>query len=278
MTPWQFSLLSQLAYYDFPAGTDPLGQTAAQLAQSLLDEGGDLPPYGRQPLIDITQDPVVGAMVLIAREVDLTQPGFAAYAFASPEEGKVVAMRPTESHTSLSGSMDRSDNFLAPPVGSNQYPSVERFVNRFPEGRLTLTGHSKGAHNAMYGLAVAQNGGAVCTCFDGQGFARCQLTQEQKDRLRQRAVNYVTQNDPVGALLYHPEQRIFVQQSCRPSHALSCMVFGPDGYPVPARRPLWSYLVQALTTGLAAKWGRSCAAPEKSASRISQEKETAQAL
>ena len=260
MTPWQFSLLCQLAYYDFPAGSGALGQTAAQLAQSLLDAEGDLPPYGRQPMVDITQDPVVGPMVLIAREVDLTQPGFAAYAFTSPEEGKVVAMRPTESHTSLSGIMDWTDNFTAPLVGSTQYRSVERFVNRFPDGRLMLTGHSKGAHNAMYGLAVAENGGAACVCFDGQGFARCQLTEAQRVRLRERAVNYVTQNDPVGALLYHPEERVFVQQSCEPAHALRCMVFDQSGYPVPARRPLWSYLVEALTTGLASKWGRDCAA------------------
>lgn len=269
MTPWQLSLLCQLAYYDFPEGSGALGRTAAQLAQALLDDEGELPPYGREPMVAITQDPVVGAMVLTAREVDLTQPGFAAYAFASPAEGRVIAMRPTESHTSLSGIMDWSDNFLAPLVGSTQYQSVERFVNRFPEGRLTLTGHSKGAHNAMYGLAVAENGEAACVCFDGQGFARCQLTQQQKDRLRQGAVNYVTRNDPVGALLYHPERRVFVQQSCEPAHALSCMVFGDDGYPIPARRPLWSYLVEALTTGLAAKWGRSCANPEKSASQLS---------
>lgn len=265
MTPWQLSLLCQLAYYDFPAGSGALGQTAAQLSQSLLDsDGGELPPYGRQPLIDITGDPVVGPMVLIAREVDLTQPGFAAYAFASPEEGKVIAMRPTESHTSLSGLIDWSDNFMAPLVGSSQYPSVERFVDRYPEGQLMLTGHSKGAHNAMYGLAVAKNGAAACVCFDGQGFARCQLTPAQRERLRSGAVNYVTRGDLVGALLYHPEQRVFVAQSCRPAHALACMVFGEDGYPVPARRPLWSYLVQALTITLAARWGRDCAIPQKS--------------
>ncbi len=260
MTPWQLSLLCQLAYYDFPEGDRALGKTAAALSQALLDDHEELPPYGRQPLEDITQDPVVGPMVLVARQVDLTQPGFAAYAFASPEVGRVAAMRPTESHTSLSGIMDWSDNFLAPLVGSNQYPAVEAFVNRFPEGRLMLTGHSKGAHNALYGLAVAENGGTECVAFDGQGFARCQLTEAQKTRLSERAVNYVTENDPVGALLYHPEKRIFVEQSCTPAHALSCMVFDEAGYPVPARRPLWSYLVQTLTTALASNWGRDCAA------------------
>ena len=263
MTPWQYSLLCQLAYYDFPAGSGAIGKTAAELAGTLLEPGGELPPYGRQPMVDIVKDPVVGPMVLIAREVDQTQPGFAAYAFTSPEEGRVVAMRPTESHTSLSGLMDWSDNFMAPLVGSTQYPSVERFVNRFPEGRLTLTGHSKGAHNAMYGLAVADNGTATCVCFDGQGFARCQLTEPQKQRLAERAVNYVTQKDPVGLLLYHPEKRIFVEQSCEPAHALSCMVFDENGYPIPARRPLWSYMVEGLTILLASKWGRSCATPEE---------------
>lgn len=261
MTPWQLSLLCQLAYYDFPEGDGALGRTAASLAQSLLDEDGELPPYGRQPLEAITQDPEVGPMVLIARRVDQTQPGFAAYAFSSPEAGRVAAMRPTESHTSLSGIMDWSDNFLAPLVGSNQYPAVEAFVNRFPEGRLVLTGHSKGAHNALYGLAVAKNAGAECVAFDGQGFARCQLTEAQKARLRERAVNYVTRNDPVGALLYHPERRVFTAQTCDVAHALGCMAFDEAGYPVPARRPLWSYLVQALTTALAAGWGRDCAAP-----------------
>lgn len=262
MTPWQLSLLCQLAYYDFPAGSGAIGQTAAQLAQSLLQsDSGPMPPYGRQPLLDIVDDPEVGALVLIGREVELKPPGFAAYAFESPEAGKILAMRSTEAHTSLSGLIDWHDNVLAPLTGSAQYPSVERFVNRYPDGPLAITGHSKGAHNAMYALAVAENQAAACVCFDGQGFARCQLTDAQKARLRERAVNYVTRNDPVGALLYHPEARVFVQQSCEPAHALSCMVFDESGYPVPADRPLWSYLVQALTTFLATRWGRDCAVP-----------------
>jgi hypothetical protein len=262
MTPFQLSLMCQLAYYDFPEGPDALGRTAGELARDLLDTGGELPPYGRQPLDDILRDPVVASLVLIGREVQLKPPGFAGYAFASPEVGKVVALRATEAHTSLSGLIDWHDNFIAPLTGSAQYPSVERFVNRYPEGRLSITGHSKGGHNALYALAVASNQDAVCVCFDAQGFARCQLSDAQRDRLRRFAINYVTQNDPVGALLYHPEQRVFVQQSCEPAHALACMVFDASGYPIPARRPLWSYLVEALTTLLAARWGRDCAPGE----------------
>jgi hypothetical protein len=258
MTPWQLALLCHLSHYDFPADWGAVGKTAAALARMILESGDELTPSGEQALKALEADPLAGPMVLIAREVQSLPPGFAGCAFASADSQKVLAMRGSDPIGSLAGLIDWPDNILAPLRGSDQYPSVERFVNRYPQGPLTLTGHSKGAHNAMYALAVAHNQAAVCVCFDGQGFARCQLTDAQRDRLRASAINYVGQNDPVGALLSHPEKRVFVQQD-GPAHALFSIVFDENGYPIPARRPLWSYALQALTTCLAARWGWDCA-------------------
>ena len=144
--------------------------------------------------------------------------------------------------------VDWADNFAAPFAGSGQYQDIYRLVNRYPTGPLTITGHSKGGHNALYALAVARNPQARAVAFNGQGFRRDQLDRAQKARLRAQAINYVTRSDIVGALLYHPETREFCAARLdENAHALSAFLFQPDGYPVPAGRTCASRAIEAAS-------------------------------
>ena len=159
-----------------------------------------------------------------------------------------LALRGSESGPCAPSLVDWADNFAAPFAGSVQYQDIYRLVNRYPAGPLTITGHSKGGHNALYALAVARNPQARAVAFNGQGFRRDQLDRAQKARLRAQAINYVTRSDIVGALLYHPETREFCAARLdENAHALSAFLFQPDGDPVPAGRTCASRAIEAAS-------------------------------
>ena len=174
--------------------------------------------------------------------------GFVGYSFLAPDESVTLALRGSESGPCAPSLVDWADNFAAPFAGSVQYQDIYRLVNRYPAGPLTITGHSKGGHNALYALAVARNPQARAVAFNGQGFRRDQLDRAQKARLRAQAINYVTRSDIVGALLYHPETREFCAARLdENAHALSAFLFQPDGYPVPAGRTCASRAIEAAS-------------------------------
>ncbi|NLG24134.1 MAG: DUF2974 domain-containing protein, partial [Clostridiales bacterium] len=145
-------------------------------------------------------------------------------------------------------SIDWIDNFAAPFVGSAQYPDVRAIAGRYPGGDVVFTGHSKGGHNALYALANSPNPDARAVAFGSQGFPAGLFAPAQAAALRRRGVNYVVQGDLVGALMHHPERRVFVRKAGDGiSHALSSLTFDEDGHPTPGRRPLWSYLLEWAT-------------------------------
>lgn len=163
--------------------------------------------------------------------------GFAACAF-SGRSGHVIAMRGSESRGPCAGNIDWIDNIAAPFVGSGQYADIEKMLSGYKNGPLLLTGHSKGGHNALYGLAAAPNVLARAVAFNAQGFGRGQLSAAQKQRLAARGVNYVTRGDLVGRLLSHPEKRIAVcscpylsggESGIEIAHRLGSLCFDPKG-------------------------------------------------
>ena len=147
--------------------------------------------------------------------------GFAACAF-SGRSGHVIAMRGSESRGPCAGNIDW----------------IDKMLSGYKNGPLLLTGHSKGGHNALYGLAVAPNVLARAVAFNAQGFGRGQLSAAQKQRLAARGVNYVTRGDLVGRLLSHPEKRIAVcscpylsggESGIEIAHRLGSLCFDPRG-------------------------------------------------
>lgn len=168
--------------------------------------------------------------------------GFVGMAFRDKRGQIVAAMRGSETSMGCApNDIDWVDNFAAPFSVSVQYQDAEDFANAFPTDNLTLTGHSKGANNALYALSVAMNESARAVVFNGQGFACDFFHAEQRRTLRQRGVNYVVADDLVGALLCHPENRIFVRgkPGVNP-HAPEAFEFHDNGNPIPAMRTLRS--------------------------------------
>lgn len=151
---------------------------------------------------------------ILAYENDNDDTGFVAYAFGEKGGGVIVAVRGSEGKGKcVPTNVDWRDNFCAPLAGSVQYAAATAFADRYADGSLLLTGHSKGGNVALYAQSAAQNPLARAAVFNAQGFARCELDKERRRRMRAGAVNYVVAGDVVGALLYHPEIRFYVKQN-----------------------------------------------------------------
>lgn len=252
MTPWHYRWLCQFAYINLPREITP-GQTLAEIAARLksLHESAAL-PCGKLSAADletleiIRADPDLAALVLLEYANRNSSTGLVYFVLRAPDESLHLLFRGSESRgCGVPTGVDWLDNFLAPFHGSIQYPEIAALVRRFPKSRAVFSGHSKGAHNALYALASCPAPDARAVVFNGQGFAVDQLTRPQKSRLARQAVNYVTRGDPVGALLFHPEKRIFTR--ARPGvhpHSLAAFDFDRSGSPRPGLRPLWSFALE----------------------------------
>jgi len=239
MNVWHYRWLCRFSYIDLPQqGTGMRGRQLGEAARQLLEAGG-LSAEEREALQVICRTQTLRELVLLDYMNRNAGSGFVGYAFASPE-GVECIFRGSEA-----GSIDWADNFLAPLFGSVQYADAEEFAARFKGQSITFSGHSKGAHNALYALAVS--GGEACRAltFNGQGFAPGQLTRTQRRRLGRLGVNYVVCGDVVGLLLQHPEKRFFVRRAeGQDAHALAAFSFDGEGRPVRCTPPLRAIMPQ----------------------------------
>lgn len=261
MTIRQLTLLCAAAYYNPPAALlQPLAEGRLTLKQQCrallyeeragLAECGPIEGCGKELLTELLADCALPALRIVEYINHNATTGFVAYALRSEEEGTFLVFRGSESRGEcVTKDIDWRDNFAAPFKGSVQYADIEAFVNRYRRGRLTLTGHSKGGHNALYALTIARNERAHCVAFNGQGFSYDQLNAYSVHRLQTAAEHYVVQDDPVGILLMHPEPRVFVEKAGEyHPHELCSYAFDEKGNPIPGKRPLWSYLLEGATT------------------------------
>jgi hypothetical protein len=95
--------------------------------------------------------------------------------------------------------------------GSLQFKPTKDFVekNMTPGAQTIVTGHSQGGGDGLYACATIP--GVTGVVFDAPGIGQ-DLTSEQSDRLANSgSTNIVNQNCPVGAVLFHPEKRIYAQ-------------------------------------------------------------------
>lgn len=177
--------------------------------------------------------------------------GFAAF-LIEYDDANVAAMRGSEGGACGVGYEDWADNFCEPFASSIQTADILELMDMLPRGKdVIFTGHSKGGHNAMLALALTDRADARAVAFNGQGFGINALTDHQRAVLSQRAVNYVVASDVVGALLSHPEKRIFVKQAeGSRAHYPEAFVFRDDGSPVKALRTPISMGVEAVTRGI----------------------------
>ncbi len=256
MTTRELLYLSWLSYIDLP-----------ELYRTLLARGGKVPvsaladtilrmdAAGALPCVKLNdaaraaaREMKNSAAVLTGYVNDNQGDGFVAYTFE--DEGKtIVAMRGSESRGEcVPTNVDWTDNFCEPFAGSVQSPDIKKIAARDPTGEVIFTGHSKGGHNALYARAVSENPDARAVAFNAQGFAHGALTREQEDRLADGAVNYVVSADLIGALLEHPERRVFVRQTPdTEAHMPEAFLFDARGEPIPTLRVPKS-LAAELTT------------------------------
>lgn len=239
MTPMQLARLC--AFVNMPVPPGARGSLGA-ICQMLAD--------GESSAGQISKDDGLCALRLedVVDHNDTT--GFVAYALCDSLTGQMYGLfRGSETARNQAGvPVDWTDNILSPLFCSGQYGDAADFAARFQREEVTFIGHSKGGHNALFALSAVENPRARAMAFNGQGFARGQLSREQIRRLREQAENLVVQNDPVGALLWHPERRKFVRYSGKGmAHSLSAFSFAADGQPVPGFRPVWSYLLEAAS-------------------------------
>lgn len=254
MTPWHYRWLCQFSYMNLPRGIACCrGETLGGIAKDILDrnrkgrlECGALSEGERETLSVIQETKALNTLRLVDFINRNDSTGLAAYIFRSEDDGIHMIFRGSESRgCGIPNGIDWLDNFLAPFQGSVQYAEIDSLARRYPEERVTFSGHSKGAHNALYALSCIANPRAQAVVFNGQGFAPGQMEKRKRRRLAGQGVNYVVRGDLVGVLLSHPERRIFVKkQGAEDPHALSSLSFDRRGQPVEAHRTLWSYAVE----------------------------------
>lgn len=255
MSPLSLARLCAFSYLHLPESLvrrlpAPLGEIALSLLEAGKTDCETLSPEQSRVLAALGGHIETAGLRLLEYADWNRSSGFAAYSFAS-RDGHVIAMRGSERRDSCAPTdADWWDNFIAPLCGSAQYAALRAFVARYPIGKLVITGHSKGGHNALYGLAESPNALARAVAFNAQGFGSGQLTQGEKSRLRERGVNYVTAGDLVGLLLEHPERRVFARRcsaedarggswlkararGVRAAHLLESICFTDQGDPIP---------------------------------------------
>lgn len=260
MTIKQLTLLCASSYYNPPAAWRTcLAEGYLSLkkqCEALLYESdagqaecGPIEGCGKELLKELLLDPMLTRLRVVEYINKNATNGFVAYVYSSVEDGTFLVFRGSESRGAcVKRDTDWADNFFAPFKGSIQYADIEHLVNRYRMGRLTITGHSKGGHNALYAYAASRNENARCVAFNGQGFAYDQLSAHSIRRLK-TAEHYVVEDDPVGVLLMHPEPRVFVRKTGEyHPHELCSFEFDEKGAPVPGERPFWSYLWEGATT------------------------------
>ena len=209
-----------------------------QLLESGQSECAELDSDAIRLLHSLADTLETAQLVLVGYMDEQFGSGFAACAFRDRQGQSIIAMRGSESQGPCASNIDWIDNVAAPFIGSRQYPDIEKFLSGYAAGPLLITGHSKGGHNALYGLAISSNILARAVAFNAQGFGWNQLSSAQKERLATRAVNYVTRGDLVGRLLSHPEKRIAVcdcpylrseDNGIEIAHRLGSLCFDPEG-------------------------------------------------
>ena len=187
--------------------------------------------------------------------------GFAAYVIKCGDE-TVVAMRGSESRGEcVPSTVDWVDNFCEPFAGPAQIGAIEELLSSLPAGPVTFTGHSKGGHNALLALAASDGEEKRAVAFNGQGFSAEALTPAMEERLMKYGVNYVVAADVIGAVLKHPERRMYVKQAPgTQAHMPEAYTFTDSGAPVRdmrAPRSLAAEAVTRLADGALGGWLRS---------------------
>lgn len=212
-------------------------------------------------LTTIANDPVLGNLKLKGYENDDNCGGMVAYALEDDSGNTYFAFTGSEG---MLAQGKTGNNLLSEDWINNyrtcldnmscQFEPSRRFVEKYKSsaGINYLTGHSQGGANAMYVCAFVE--GCTGKIFNGTGISQL-LSVEQRQRLTNSGlINYVAHNDFVGAMLFHSEKRVFVEESAEYfscsslgiNHQTQALVF-KDGKAVEAPRTDISKTIEKLS-------------------------------
>ncbi len=252
MTPEEYNVLDQLTYLDFGFdGTDTSGnlQQICQrvAAQRGKDAGDTVLAVARGDYPGLNGLSYAGGV----NHNDTT--GLVAYAF---QDGDTVICSYRGSEGEMLKNVDWRDNLNAGLHGhSIQYGEALEFAREMSQGKdLNVTGHSKGGNLAMYVASKADN----CTggvAYDSQGFPPGYLTEADIQRLKDSGLtNYVVDNDYVGSLLVHDENRVFVKGknwfdfNVAENHKLENIRYDENGKPIPSQQSRITRALERVTS------------------------------
>lgn len=198
MRNWVFSNVTQTYHppYFNPASLDPSAITREEWVLILLDIYDD--PFSKDVVFYnfVYQD-------------GIGQNGLCFYDFLYPYSSRIIAFRGSKFNSGDPlKEKDWQDNFYMALFESNQYNDIADYLKSIKYNcTIHATGHSKGGNNALYCRSIDER---VTGCvFDAPGFG-ITLSGTQYNYLKNSdVINYVCCDDWVGAILCHPERRVF---------------------------------------------------------------------
>lgn len=239
MTPKEYAVLNRLCYEDFGFdGTDTSG-TLQDICQRIVQEKGDAAGEAVQAVAR-GEYPGLSKLTYAGGQNNNDSSGMVAYAY-SDGDNVICSFRGSEGD--MISNVDWKDDYYAGLQGQSlQYTEALAFAQEMSKGKnLVVTGHSKGGNIAMY--VASKQGDCTGITFNAQGFPPGYLTEGDIRRLRESGlINYVTDNDLVGSLLEHYENRKYAegvsQNDIRfdKNHTLENMKFDASGNPIPSKQ------------------------------------------
>lgn len=257
MTVQEYNVLNQIVYSDFAFdGSCDTSGSLQEMCRQMVESGktGDGGSAECIKAIANGEYPGLSNLTLKGAVNNNDTSGLVAYAF---QDGDTVICSYRGSEFSNNG-IDWVDNGAAGVTGTDsiQYREALAFALEMSQGsNLEVTGHSKGGNIAMYVASQTDVSGGYT--FNGQGFPLGYLSAGDIQRLRKSGlINYVTDNDLVGSLLFHPENRRFVDGKSENdfdvggNHGLLNMKFDKNGNPIPSKQSAFTLFVEATTKSI----------------------------
>ena len=211
-TDVEMSILAQLAYKDIPKD-QPLSVVLSDYSGYLEGKlGGEYKQY-----INNLIAKVEGQNYTIVATSNTSLSGFAAYAFKTPDNEVVVAVRGTEPDPLKNANDWLTDVGLGVSVETQQHRDMEAFVNRLENygyDGYYFTGHSLGGNVTTHGATCVNNPDKVkgVYAFNAPGFNEAYwiFNGWKLERIR-NIKNYKNENDNISSYFRSPGETTILE-------------------------------------------------------------------
>ncbi len=248
MTTEEYNILNQITYSDFGFNGIDTSGTLQEICQRVVDSGTETDSSVFKAIAE-GQYPGLSNLTYVGGQNSNDTTGFVAYAFRNGDT-TICTYRGSEGGMSnFRTEIDWADNIMAGLEGDSvQYQEAVEFAKNMSNGgSLEVSGHSKGGNLALYVASQSDNciGGKT---FNSQGFPEGYLSDSEIQRLQDSGVtNYVAENDFVGSLCTHYENREFVKGGdFSDAHSLTTIKF-ENGEPIEGKQSNVTKIVETVS-------------------------------